>query len=96
MARRGGEQVQSMNVNSMVLSVQRFVDGGARSTRAGGYQGTTASTVVLGAFSELEKRLRVCALDNEVVAALFVDNGGQWRWPWRSASGGRRDGSEGE
>jgi hypothetical protein len=52
--------------------------------------------VLLGAFSELERGLQVCALDDEVTAAWWVCSGGQWRrgrelnWrrPWRWALGG--------
>jgi hypothetical protein len=69
--------VRWTKANSTVLSARQFVDGGTRSTCAGGNRGMTVSTEVLGAFSEVEQRLQVCALDNEVIAAWCVDNGGQ-------------------
>jgi hypothetical protein len=79
LARRGGGQVRSTKANSTAFSVRWFVDGGARSTRASGDQGTTASTEVLGAFSELKQRLQICTLDDEVIATWCVDSGGQCR-----------------
>jgi hypothetical protein len=65
--------------DELVSSARQFADGDVWSMRAGGNQRTAASMVVLRAFSKLEQGPRVCTLDDEVVATLFEDNGGQWR-----------------
>jgi hypothetical protein len=78
-ARRGDRQVRSTMANEMVSTAWRFANGDVRSTRAGENRRTMTSTVVLEAFSKLEQRLQVCALDVEEVATWFTDNGGQWR-----------------
>jgi hypothetical protein len=97
LARRGGGQVWSTKANVLVFLARRFTDRDVRSMRADRNRRTAASMVVLGAFSELKRGLRVCALDDEVTAAWWVCSGGQWRSrrelssrrPWRATLGGR-------
>jgi hypothetical protein len=83
--------VRSTKANSTVVLARRVEVGDVRSTRAGGDRGTAASTVVLGAFSELEQGLWVCALDDEAIATWFVDYGGQWRRGHKLARDGHGD-----
>jgi hypothetical protein len=91
LARQGGGQVRSMKANLTVVLARWVADGDVRSTRAGRDQGTAASTVVLGAFSELEQGLRICELDDKAVATWFVDYGGQWRREHELARDGHGD-----
>jgi hypothetical protein len=87
----------------LVFLAQRFADEDVRSTRVGGYRRTTASAVVLGAFSELEQGLQVLGWTVRQGLSLVCMMGkGEMtrhelssRRPWRSASSGRREESEG-
>jgi hypothetical protein len=94
MARQGGGQVRSTKANSTVVLARWVVDGSVRSTRAGEDRGTTASTVVLGTFSELEQGLRVLDWTMERGTTLGLDGGemrdGATTSSARVGHGGRR------